>query len=1715
MDSEAYNQPLNDDTVNRMIANLKPGNHVCWIYQNEEEHRAVITPLIQQGLERGEKVVYIADEHVTKTVLDDLHRTGVDVEPSRERGQLVIVTSNETYLREGQFDPQGMMAFLRQETERALEEGYTALRVASDMTWALHGQPGSDRLMEYEFNLNGLFPDSRCLTFCQYDRRRFSPGILLEVLRSHPIAIIGTDLFDNFYFVPLDDLQGQDIQAAELHHWIDNLGKYKQFGEELLTSMWTSVVLMKNPTDVVCLIDTNGIIMYANDVMARRVQRSGDELIGRSLYELFPPDLAQSRKLRIDEVIRTGEAIRYEDERQEIWNDNLIYPVFNVQGRVIQVAIIARDITERKRNEESLKRFIRQEGILSRIDQAFLRVSDDEMYSTVLSIVREVMESPYGIFGFFDDDGALVAPSLTRDVWQACQVPDKNMRFPPETWGENVWSNAIRQKMTMVKNEPGNVPKGHVPITRAMAVPVLYENNVIGLFEVANKATDYTENDVAIMNRIADHVAPVLNARLQRDRQDKAIECAEENLRQSLERERELGDIIRNAAVGIAKGYPDGRITAYNNAIQKLLGYRFEELEKINWGRDLTPPEWRRFEASKLEKLQRTKKPIRYDKEYIRKDGTRIPVELLVHPYFDDDGNIDHYFAFITDITERKQLEERLNAELNAKTRLHEISMKFIPRGDLDSLLEGILNVAIDISAADMGNIQLLEPASGGLKITAQSGFERPFLDFFDVVHDGMAACGEAMQRNERVIVEDVMQSPIFTGTPALEAMLEAGAHAVHSTPLISRTGDILGMLSTHWREPHRPDEHVQHLVDILARQAADAIEWIHAEDMLKESEEKFRNLTGSIQDLFFAFDRDLRYTYWNKASEDLLGIMEEEVLGKPLHEIFPDTRGTEVEHFYLDVLNSQRPLQLIQEYSLHGNDHTFVLNAYPSRNGIIVLGRDVTKEKTAERALKKSERLFRDIFNFLPDATVVIDRDRRVTSWNRAMEELTGVAAEEILGKGDYAYAVPFYGRNRPMLIDLIFEKEDELRKNYPFIQKMGDSIIAEAHLSQFGGSVNIDWGWGIASPLFDEHGEVVGAIESIRDISKRKRMEEELQAEKMRLNVTLRSIGDGVIVTDPKGRVVFLNRIAEDLTGWTEKEGLGKPLYEIFHIINENTGETCENPVDQVIETGSIVGMANNTLLIARDGTRRIIADSGAPIFDRNKSIIGVVLVFRDVTEEKRAQEAKALLASLVESSDDAIIGTTTNGTITTWNEAAYRIYGYSADDAIGNHVSMLASPEQKTEFMDIVERIKKGERIEHFETERRRKEGNKIFVSITISPHLDNEMNLVGLSTISRDITEKRELEVALEKHVREVRERIKELNCLFNISTIIEKEQSLRSIVQGIVEQIPAGFQYPEICCARIRLENEEYCTENFRETPWIQSRNIVIAGMPVGTLDVCYLEEMPEEYEGPFIEEERNLVNAIAERCGRVIERKQNEEKLMGIMQDLKQKNEELEQFAYVASHDLQEPLRMVASYVQLLQRRYEGRLDSDADEFIYYAVDGAKRMQLLINDLLEFSRVSTRGKPFAEVDSEKVLLQAEKSLSMQIEESNAEITHDPLPVVWGDASQLGQVFQNLLSNAIKFRGSVPPKIHISSEQQNEIEWKFSVKDNGIGIDPHYFDRIFVIFQRLHNRDEFPGTGIGLAICKRIIERHAGRIWVESEPGLGSTFSFTLPKKNTR
>lgn len=321
-----------------------------------------------------------------------------------------------------------------------------------------------------------------------------------------------------------------------------------------------------------------------------------------------------------------------------------------------------------------------------------------------------------------------------------------------------------------------------------------------------------------------------------------------------------------------------------------------------------------------------------------------------------------------------------------------------------------------------------------------------------------------------------------------------------------------------------------------------------------------------------------------------------------------------------------------------------------------------------------------------------------------------------------------------------------------------------------------------------------------------------------------------------------------------------------------------------------------------------------------------------------------------------------------------------------------------------------------------------------------------------------------------------------------------------VVSALLQRV---VSFPILNLARVaaRVSKEhDYSVRAVRET------GDEIGGLVDGLNDMLTQIEARDR---ALTQAQTELEKRVQELQTEVAERQRVQKGLAAKTAELQRSNAELEQIAYVASHDLQEPLRIVASYTQLLARRYGEKLDGDAHEFIAFVVEGVNRMRTLIRDLLQYSRVGSRGQPLVPTNCEVVLNHALKHLQAAIAESQAVVTHDPLPVVIAADAQLGQVFQNLIGNAIKYRDSRPPQVHVSCQREG-LNWLFSVRDNGIGLDPQYANRIFVIFQRLHGREQYPGNGIGLSVCKKIVERHGGKIWVESQAGQGATFYFTLP-----
>ena len=614
------------------------------------------------------------------------------------------------------------------------------------------------------------------------------------------------------------------------------------------------------------------------------------------------------------------------------------------------------------------------------------------------------------------------------------------------------------------------------------------------------------------------------------------------------------------------------------------------------------------------------------------------------------------------------------------------------------------------------------------------------------------------------------------------------------------------------------------------------------------------------------------------------------------------------------------------------------------------------------------------------------------------------------------------------------------------------------------------------------------------------------------------------------------------------------------------------------------------------------------------------------REVAEHRRTGARlehvvarERLFSAALESSDDAVLIHDLDGKILAWNPAAERLYGYSADEALGRKTDFIIPPDHAGESETILRKVRGGENLTHFETVRVSKAGRRIDVSLSISPVRAPTGEIIGASKIARDITDRRSDEEKFRLAVEASPSGVVMTDAQGHIVFVNAETERLfgygrdellgksvdvlvpdrfkgghpghrgafvadpKSRIMGAGRDLfglhKDGSEFPvEVGLNPIRtregllvlsviidITERKLAEEKFRLAVEACPSGIVMAdaegrivlinaeterlfgydrqeliGQPVDVLVPPRFQEAHPGLRAGFVAHPgartmgagRDLyglrkdgsefpvevgLNPIRTPEGLMIlsviidigARKQAEAAITSYTEDLKRSNAELEQFAYVAAHDLQEPLRMVASYTELLAERYKGRLDERADKYIHYAVDGAKRMKQLISDLLVYSRVGTQGKPLVPVQSGLVLNSVLQRLRATIMEVGADVSCGSLPTVNADEVQFGQLLQNLIANAVKFRSQESPRIAVEAKRRDG-EWVFSVSDNGIGIDPQYAERIFQMFQRLHERGRYEGSGIGLAIAKKIVERHGGRIWFTSQPGEGTSFYFTMP-----
>ena len=751
----------------------------------------------------------------------------------------------------------------------------------------------------------------------------------------------------------------------------------------------------------------------------------------------------------------------------------------------------------------------------------------------------------------------------------------------------------------------------------------------------------------------------------------------------------------------------------------------------------------------------------------------------------------------------------------------------------------------------------------------------------------------------------------------------------------------------------------------------------------------------------------------------------------------------------------------------------------------------DDSRRGIAEEALRAGEEKYRMLLDGVQDyAIFMLDPRGRVASWNAGAERIKGYKADEIIGQNfSRFYLQADIDQGKP---------EEELQA----AAASGRSEIEHWRVRKDGSRF---WGNTVITAVRTSSGSLLGFSEISRDITERKETEAKYRG-------LLEAAPDAMVVVNQAGEIVLLNVQVEKQFGYFRDELLGQKVTNIIpegfaeRLVADGTRSAAEALAQQI-------GTGIELIARRKDGTEFPIEIMLSPL--ESPEGILVTAAVRDITARKSAEKHMAQMEDryrgLLEAAPDAIVVVNHAGGIVLLNVQAEKQFGYFRDELLGQKVTniipegfaeRLVADGTRSAAEALAQQIGTG-----IELIARRKDGTEFPIEIMLSP-LESPEGILVTAAI-RDITARK----GAEKHMAQMEDRYRGL-LEAAPDAIVVVNQAGGIVLLNVQAEKQFGYHRDELLGQKVK----NIIPEGFAERLIADGTRTTADALAqqIGTGIELYGRrkdgsDFPIEIMLSPLESAEGILVTAAIR--NISVRKDAEKHLVKTVGELKRSNEELQQFAYVASHDLQEPLRMVASYTQLLAQRYKGRLDFDADEFIAYAVDGSNRMQGLIQDLLAYSRAGTNGKVLHKISSESSLSEALTSLRAAVEESGAVVTHDALPVITTDDKQLALVFQNLVGNAIKYRGAQVPQVHVSATENDGKEWIFSVRDNGMGIDPQYFERIFIIFQRLHGRKDFSGTGIGLAICKKILERLGGRIWVESQPEKGSTFYFALPERD--
>lgn len=876
---------------------------------------------------------------------------------------------------------------------------------------------------------------------------------------------------------------------------------------------------------------------------------------------------------------------------------------------------------------------------------------------------------------------------------------------------------------------------------------------------------------------------------------------------------------------------------------------------------------------------------------------------------------------------------------------------------------------------------------------------------------------------------------------------------------------------------------------------ARDITEQRKTQVALEASEQKFRTLAEHSKAIVYITKGD-SFIYVNPATEEITGYREEELLKMKLWDVIhPDSLPQARETGFADLWDEDMSANLEVKLLNKNNEERWVYLTgvkiiYDGEPAIMGSAIDITARKRGDEALSEAKQLLDNIINFLPDAFMIIDSRGQVLAWNRAMEKLTGVSAKDMVGKGDYEYAIPFYGDRRPILIDLVMASEETVNKSYEATSRSGYTITGEVFVPTFGdGGAYL---WGIATLLFNSSGGIIGAIESIRDITQRKQMEEALITQTEYLTMLLEKSPTGIAIQDSIGKFTFINNRITEITGYVMEDIPTMEAWLAKAYPNHISRKILMDDWDHQMRLNQ---KANGVARVhCKDGSVKNI-EFHAVRLPNDQVIFGLW----DMTWQKQVEETlrmgEARFKALSDASFEGII-LTENDICIEANRKVAEMLGYDIADLIGMNTITLAVPDTYAAI-----KCRMGDDYDlPYEGFIVRKDGSTLPVEIQTRSFEYQGRNI--RAEAYRDLSERLQAEAEL------TRQR-KNLQALFvnslNAVALVNRD----GLVVDINPQFTVMFGYTAEECRGKNLNDLIIPEELAQEYSDIQTR--------IQRREPVQLETLRKSKDGKLVHVLGQVV--VIPDYGAYImyydisDRRKKEQIIKDQMQELEAKNAEMERFTYTVSHDLRSPLITIKGFAGLLiddiRQGEHKRLESDLGRII----SAADKMNDLLSDLLELSRIGRLLNEFTCFSMTNLTEEVVELLAGSIQEHQVKVTVQPnMPIVCADQARIREVIQNLIENSIKFMGANnEPLIEIGSAAI-EGETVFYIRDNGIGIETRYQDTIFGLFNKLDASVE--GTGIGLSLVKRIIEFHDGRIWVESAGlGHGSCFYFTIGHKS--